>query len=84
MMSKTFILNRRYSVGTVDSKEMFLFFRWHVDKLEFKANNQPSRYPFYDRSLRRVPTPSEQVFIDYKNEVEAKKAKEPSLKPVTV
>jgi hypothetical protein len=47
-----------------------------VDKLEFKANNQPNRYPFYDRSLRRVPTPSEQELIDYKRELEAKKARD--------
>ncbi|CAF1286617.1 unnamed protein product [Adineta steineri] len=26
---------------------------WHVDKLEFKASNQPERYLFYDRELRR-------------------------------
>ncbi|CAF3477816.1 unnamed protein product [Rotaria sp. Silwood1] len=49
---------------------------WHVDKLEFKPNNQPNRYPFYDRSLRRVPTPSEQALIDYKKELEEKKAKQ--------
>ncbi|CAF1113148.1 unnamed protein product [Rotaria sordida] len=49
---------------------------WHVDKLEFKSNNQPNRYLFYDRSLRRVPTPFEQEFLDYKKELEEKKAKE--------
>ncbi|CAF2513391.1 unnamed protein product [Rotaria sp. Silwood2] len=49
---------------------------WHVDKLEFKANNQPNRYLFYDRSLRRVPTPSEQALIDYKKELAEKKSKE--------
>lgn len=48
------------------------WFRWRVDKLEFKANNQPNRFLFYDRSLRRVPTPSEQALIDYKKELQEK------------
>jgi hypothetical protein len=58
------------------SPKCFFHSRWHVDKLEFKANNQPNRYPFYDRSLRRVPTPLEQELIDYKKELEAKKARD--------
>jgi len=49
---------------------------WHVDKLEFKASNQPNRFPFYDRTLRRVPTPTEQALIDYKKDLEAKKARD--------
>ncbi|CAF1205079.1 unnamed protein product [Adineta steineri] len=49
---------------------------WHVDKLEFKANNQPNRYQFYDRSLRRVPTPSEQALLDYKKELEERRARD--------
>ena len=57
----------------VDHAGSFSAFRWHVDKLEFKANNQPNRFQFYDRSFRRVPTPSEQALIDYKKEVEARK-----------
>ncbi len=55
---------------------MIFCFSWHVDKLEFKANNRPDRYTFYDRSLRRVPTPSEQALIDYKKELEEKKARD--------
>ena len=51
-----------------------IFFRWHVDKLEFKANNQPNRFLFYDRKYRRVPTPNEQALIDYKKELEDKTA----------
>ncbi len=61
----------------------YLYFRWHVDKLEFKPNNQPNRYPFYDRLLRRVPTPSEQALIDYKKELEEKKAKDSITIPST-
>lgn len=33
--------------------------RWHVDQLEFKGRNQTERFLFYDRSLRRLPSPSE-------------------------
>ncbi|CAF1138953.1 unnamed protein product [Rotaria magnacalcarata] len=55
---------------------------WHVDKLEFKPNSEPNRYLFYNRALRRVPTPTEQEYINYKKEVEEKKAKE-STTPVS-
>lgn len=61
-----------------------LHFRWRVDKLEFKGSNQPNRYLFYDRSLRRVPTPSEQELIDYKKELAEKKAKESTTAPASV
>ncbi|UJR08638.1 hypothetical protein I4U23_012897 [Adineta vaga] len=56
---------------------------WHVDKLEFKANNQPNRFLFYDRTLRRVPTPTEQALIDYKRELEEKRAKDSVVLPPT-
>ena len=55
--------------------DRFSLFSWRVDKLEFKANNQPNRFLFYDRSLRRVPTPSEQALIDYKQELQEKIAR---------
>lgn len=64
MMSKNIINLRRFFSSPCES------FRWHVDKLEFKANNQPNRFLFYDRSLRRVPTPLEQQLLDYKKELE--------------
>ncbi|CAF0820097.1 unnamed protein product [Adineta ricciae] len=56
---------------------------WHVDKLEFKANNQPNRFPFYDRTLRRVPTPTEQALIDYKKELQEKQARNVAAIPTT-
>ncbi|CAF1062202.1 unnamed protein product, partial [Didymodactylos carnosus] len=61
---------------------------WHVDRLEFKSNSQPNRYLFYDRSLRRVPLPSDIELAEYTKKLAAgqsldvKKLSEPSKAPV--
>jgi hypothetical protein len=70
------MMSKKAKIEFIYRLEISLSFRWHVDKLEFKANNQPNRYPFYDRSFRRVPTPHEQELIDYKKELEARKARD--------
>ncbi|CAF2047528.1 unnamed protein product [Rotaria magnacalcarata] len=44
-----------YCYATRDSADD----EWHVDKLEFKATNQPYSYIFYDRALRRRLSPPE-------------------------